>query len=117
MRLSLFGMILFLITCAVQAQEPTLNGVESISPAEYLKLPEGPQALYVGGVIDGVSHTTYGYSIRGHDEYVRCVRTLTLGALAQKVASWLRANPTYRESMPGAVAKTLGSYCKPLRGK
>ena len=117
MRLLLFGMILFLLACTVQSQEPKLNAVESISPAEYLRLPEGLQALYVGGVIDGVSYTTYGYSIRGHDEYVRCVRTLTLGALSQKVTSWLRANPTYRETMAGAVAQTLGSYCKPLRGE
>ena len=117
MRRSLFAAVLFFLACSAQAQEPTLNAVESLSTQEYLKLPEGLQALYIGGIIDGVSLTTYGYSLPQHDSYVRCVRTLTLGALAQKVAAWLRANPSYNESMAGAVGKTLGGYCKAFRAK
>lgn len=117
MRHSFFAAALFFLACDAQAQEPTINAVESLSPKEYLELPEGPQALYVGGIIDGVSFTSYGYSLPKHDSYVRCVHTLTLGALAQKVAAWLRANPSYRESMVGAVAQTLGGYCKAFGAK
>lgn len=117
MRRSFSAAILCFLVCSAQAQEPTVNAVESLSPKEFLRFPENVQALYVGGVIDGVSFTTYGYSLPGHDEYVRCVRTLTLGATAQKVAAWLRANPLYRETMAGAVARTLGDYCRPFRAK
>lgn len=117
MRRPFVAVAFFFLACLAQAQEPTLNAVESLSPKEYLNLSEGPQALYVGGIIDGVSFTSYGYSLPMHDNYVRCVRTLTLGALAQEVAAWLRANPSYRESMAGAVAQTLGVYCKSTRTK
>ena len=49
MRHSFFAAALFFLACDAQAQEPTINAVESLSPKEYLELPEGPQALYVGG--------------------------------------------------------------------
>ena len=120
MRPTALAAFLFLFACNVQAQKPTpptLNAVESLSPKEYLKLPEGIQAIYVGGIMDGVSFTSYNYDLPWHDDYVRCVRSLTVGALAQKVSIWLRANPSWQEGMAGAVAKTLGAYCKPLRAK
>ena len=115
MRHLFIAAVILSLACGAQAQEPTVNAVESLSPNEYLKLSDGLQVLYVGGIIDGVSFTSYGYSLPQHDSYVRCVHTLTLGALAQKVAAWLRANPLYRESMAGAVAQTLGVYCKATR--
>jgi hypothetical protein len=117
MRHSFVAAVILFLACGAQAQEPTVNAVESLSSNEYLKLSAGLQALYVGGIIDGVSFTSYGYSLPKHDNYVRCVRTLTLGALAQEVVAWLRSNPSYRESMAGAVAQTLGAYCKATRSK
>lgn len=79
-------------TCAsAQSVSPLI----SITPAEFLKLPDGAKALYVGGVLDGMTFTTYGYGIPDHDKFAKCVRTLTLGALAQRTADWLRANPSH----------------------
>lgn len=117
MRHLFVAAVILFLACGAQAQEATINAVESLSINEYLKLSGDLQAFYVGGIIDGVSYTSYGYSLPQHDSYVRCVHTLTLGALAEKVAAWLRANPLYRESMAGAVARTLGGYCKLPREK
>jgi hypothetical protein len=89
----------------------TLGPLVSLSPKDYLKLPNSIQAIYVAGVLDGVSVTTYGYSIPDHDAYVRCARTMTLGVLAQRVADWIRANPTFTEGAATAVSKTLGAAC------
>ena len=120
MRHTIFVAFVFLFACNVQAQKPThptLNAVESLSPKEYLQLPSGIQAIYVSGIMDGVSFTSYNYDLPWHDDYVRCVRSLTVGALAQKVAMWLRANPSWQEGMAGAVAKTFGEHCKTFRAK
>ncbi len=120
MRPTIYAALFFLFAGNVPAQKlppPTLNAVEALSPKEYLKLPDGIQAVYVGGIMDGVSFTSYNYGLPWHDDYVRCVRSLTVGAFTQKVTMWLRANPSWQESMAGAVAKTMGDYCKTLRTK
>jgi hypothetical protein len=83
----------------------------SISPQDYLKLPQSEQAIYVAGVIDGVTNTSYGYSLPGGDAYAQCARTMTLGVLAQRVADWIRSNPTFDEGTATAVAKTMGAHC------
>lgn len=92
--------------------EPSLGPLLSLSPADFLKLPDGVQAIYVAGVLDGVSYTSYGYSLPDHDRYVRCASTLRLGALAERTVAWLRANPKFAEGTATAVAKALGAYCK-----
>ena len=120
MRCTILAAFLFFFAVNVHAQKPTpptLNAVESLSSKEYLQLPERIQAIYVAGIMDGVSFTSYNYDLPWHDDYVRCVRSLTVGALAQRVAMWLRANPSWQEGMAGAVAKTLSAYCKTLREK
>jgi hypothetical protein len=91
---------------------PTLSPLISVSPTEFLKLPEAVQAIYVGGVLDGVTYTSYGYGLPDHDAYIRCVRTLTLGNLAQRVAARVRAAPMAAENTPTYVAQALGAYCK-----
>lgn len=90
----------------------TLGPLHSLSPADFLKLPDGVQAIYVAGVLDGVSYTTYGYELPDHDRYVRCASTLRLGALADRTVAWLKANPTFSEGTATAVAMALGAYCK-----
>ena len=98
-------------TVSKVATAQTLGPLVSLSRKEYLKLPDSMQAIYVAGVIDGVSVTTFGYSIPDHDAYVRCARTMTLGVLGQRVADWIRANPGFSEGAATAVSKTLGENC------
>lgn len=88
-----------------------LGPLISISPQDYLKLPDSAQAIYVAGVIDGVTTTSYGYSLPGGKLYAQCARTMTLGVLARRVADWIRSNPTYAEGTATAVAKTMGAHC------
>ena len=102
-----------LIACNSYAAKPTLNYVESLSAKEYLLLPENIQAIYIGGLIDGQSFFSYNYELPFHDDYVRCVGSVTIGTFAQRVAAWLRANPSWRGSLALAVAKTLGTFCRP----
>ena len=93
------------------AAAPTTGPLISISTQEYLKLPLDIQALYVAGVIDGVSYMSYGYSLPDHDAYVKCARTIKLGDLAQRVADWIRAHPKFSEGPATAVSKTMGASC------
>ena len=112
MRILLVLATLLSVTTSIVAGAQTLGPLVSISPDEYLKLPNSVQKLYVAGVVDGVSVTSYGYSLPDHDIYVRCARTMTLGVLAQHVTDWIRANPGFSEGAATAVSKTLGAHCK-----
>jgi hypothetical protein len=110
-RISLVGLLcIFFIAPVVSAQK--LGPLHSITAAEFLKLPEGIRAIYVSGVLDGLTFTTYGYSIPDHDRFVQCAQTLTIGALANRTVDWLKANPVFPESLASAVARTMGIYCK-----
>jgi len=93
--------------CGAQAVGPLV----SITAAEFLKLPEDARVTYVAGVIDGITLTSYGYSLPDHDRYIRCVRTLALGALTQRTVDWLRARPSFAEGAASAVSQMLGAYC------
>jgi len=48
--------------CGAQAVGPLV----SITAAEFLKLPEDARVTYVAGVIDGITLTSYGYSLPDH---------------------------------------------------
>jgi len=112
MRILLVFATFLSVTMSMAASAQTLGPLVSISPEEYLKLPHSVQTFYVAGVVDGVSVTSYGYSLPDHDAYVRCARTMTLGVLAQRVADWIRANPGFSEGAATAVSKTLAAHCK-----
>jgi len=112
MRILLVLATILSVTASIMAEAQTLGPLVSISPEEYLKLPNSVQTLYVAGVVDGVSVTSYGYSLPDHDTYVRCARTMTLGVLALHVADWIHANPGFSEGAATAVSKTLSVQCK-----
>jgi hypothetical protein len=111
MKNSLFTIFFLFANLNVQAATPTLSYVQSISPQLFLKLPDEVQALYVGAILDGMTFTSYGYQLPEHDKFVKCTQTMTLGALGQKVSSWLKANPTNKEGVATAVAHVMGASC------
>lgn len=109
----ILSVISLLYTATASPAEPTVGSLVSITSAEFLKLPEKAQAVYVGGIIDGMSFTTYGYKIKDHDVFVYCANTITLGDLAKRTAALIRANSSlHKESPAPAVARTMGAYCK-----
>jgi hypothetical protein len=99
------------VATPMTATAQPLGPLTTISSQQYLKLTEDMQVLYIAGVLDGVTYTTYGYSLPDHDTYVRCARTMTVGVFAQRVGDWIRANPKFTEASASAVAKTMGAYC------
>lgn len=110
-RITVAGLLcIFFIAPPVDAQK--LGPLHSITTTEFLKLPEGIKAIYISGVLDGLTFTTYGYSIPDHDRFVQCAQTLTIGALANRTVEWLKANPAFSESLASAMARTMGIYCK-----
>jgi len=82
----------------------TVGPLQSISIAEFLKLSDSVRAIYVGGVLDGMTFTSYGYNIPEHDRFVRCARTLTLGALAQKTVEWIVPIRSFTK-VPGLLSR------------
>lgn len=110
MRMSLPVLVVLCATFPAMAQ--TVSPLISISPAEYLTFPETAKAVYVGGILDGMTFATYGHAAKEHDAFVHCASTLTLGALAQKTTEWLQAHSAFSEGTASAVARTMGQYCK-----
>lgn len=111
MRLALISSASLLLLVVPAAIAQTLGPVVSVTPEEYLRLPSSVQALYVAGVVDGVSTTSYGHRLPDHDAYVRCVRTMTLGDWADRVTTWIKANPKFHEGAATAVSKALAAAC------
>jgi hypothetical protein len=85
------------------------GSLETVSTSEFLKLPGDFQALYVAGILDGMSYVTHNYEIPNGDQWVACVRTKTLGATLTDVLAYMKANPSEAKyPVPWAVAKTIG---------
>ena len=79
---------------------------------EFLKLPDGLQAVFVGGLIEGMSFITYGYSLPDHEAWTACVRRKSIGDTAADVVAYLQQNPGFTESIASAFAHTIGKRCK-----
>jgi hypothetical protein len=110
---SLLIVISFFQARSVPAGPQTLGPLNSIPATEFLhKMTPAMRAFYVGGVIDGFTFTSYGYSLPEHDQFVRCARAIPLGKLSEETVAWIRSHPMSDESAASAVAATMGDYCK-----
>ena len=89
----------------------TVGPLISLKPQESLELSDGVRAMYVGGVIDGMTFMSYGYSLPDHVEFAQCVQSMTVGALSDKVLAWLKQHPDFTEGTATAVAMTMGAAC------
>ena len=108
----LFAIVAVLTCGASFAAAPNVGPLLSIAPSEFMKQSEHEQAVYVAGVLDGMTFVSYGYSLPDHDQFVRCSQTITLGALAKRTLAFLHSNPQFSEGAASAVAQTYGAYCK-----
>jgi hypothetical protein len=90
----------------------TVGPVQSLTPAEFLKLPDDFRALYVGGLIEGMAFISYGYSLPDHEEWTACVRQKSIGDTTDDVVSFLKGHPDFNESIASALAQVMGKRCK-----
>ena len=99
--------VVALASTFVNAQDRPL---ETIRVAEFLKLPESIQAVYVAGILDGMSYVSYGNSDPNLGAWSNCVRKTNLEEMTKEVVAWLEANPSNRNyPVPWSVASALGA--------
>jgi hypothetical protein len=113
----LLGPALAVVTIADSLSASTLAVAEDIpllqplTAQQFLQLTEDFQALYVGGLIEGMAYIQYEHSMTDYPTWVVCVRQKALGETAQQVADFLKQNPSFKEGVSTALAKTLSARC------
>lgn len=101
-----------LLAAPAASAEATRGPIVSVAPAQFLGLPEPMQAAYVGGVLDGMSFTTWGYRIDDHDAFVECVRAIPVDDFTRRVIKWVALNGVGLEVTATAVARVAGAACR-----
>jgi hypothetical protein len=89
-----------------------LSTLHIITSREFLKLPPDIQSVFVGGILEGMSFTLYGYYTPEYPEWVSCVRQKSLGDTTDDIVAFLRASSDFQESIASAVAQSIGKRCK-----
>jgi hypothetical protein len=92
--------------------EPRVGLLKPFPVADFLKLPGDLQALYVGGLIEGMAFVSYGNSDASYPAWVSCVRSKTLGDTTKDVVTFIEQQPSFDEGVGSALAQTLGRRCK-----
>ena len=98
--------IVFMGSARSTSAEEKIGPLISVTPKEFLKLPEEYQVMYTAGYIDAASFISYGYSLPDHNELISCFRSMPLGDFTKEVVNWLKKNPKHKEGMASAVAHT-----------
>ena len=93
------------------AQQPT-TVLNVLKTEEFMRVPEDMQTLYVGGILEGISFTSYGYSLPDYGRWFECARREPLGVTTKQVVEFIKGNPAFNEGVASAVAQTLGRRCK-----
>lgn len=86
--------------------------VQPVGVSDFLKLPRDLQAVYVGGIIEGMAFMAYSYAPSDYPVWVQCVRSKTLGRTTDDVVAFIRQTPNFNEGVAGALAQMLGKRCK-----
>ena len=92
--------------------DPCFQGrpLETLKTSEFLKLPREFQAIYIGGVLDGMAYVSYGTQDPKLGAWTNCVRAKSLGQSTEEVVRWLIDNEQERWwSVPWAVAQVIGA--------
>lgn len=86
--------------------------LQVLSVKEFMQLTDDMQAVFVGGVLDGMAFTSYGMSWPGYSKWVDCVRAKPLGETSHEVVAFLKDTPSFQEGVASAVAQALGKRCR-----
>lgn len=97
--------------CAAPAQQAA-GLLQPIQVSEFLKLPSDLQTVYVGGILEGIAFSAYGYSDARYPAWVTCVRRETLGDTTDNVVAFIKQTPNFDEGVASALAQMLGKHCK-----
>jgi hypothetical protein len=100
-----------LISTPAIAQQST-GMVQIVSAADFLKLPSDVQGFFVGGLIEGMAFTLYGYGVADYPAWAACVRQKTLGDTTSDVVAFIKQAPNFGEGVGSALAQILGRRCK-----
>jgi hypothetical protein len=89
------------------SQTPPLK---TISAADYLKLPPDFQAMYLAGVLDGISFKLYGESSPEYSAWASCARKTTLADFVKELVTFLEKNPEEKNyPLPWPASRVLGA--------
>jgi len=86
--------------------------IQIMSPAEFLKLPDSIQSMFIGGLLEGMAFTAYGMSWPDYPRWTECVRTKSLGDTTKEVVAFLKQEPGFQEGVASALAQALGKRCR-----
>ena len=92
--------------------EPRVGLLQLLPVTDFLKLPRDLQALYVGGLIEGMAFVSYGNSDASYPAWVSCVRSKTPGDTTKDVVTFIQQAPSFNEGVGSALGQTLGRRCK-----
>jgi hypothetical protein len=113
MRLfALLGAALGLVISVPSVAQQPMGLIQIISVSDFLKLPPDLQSVYVGGLIEGMAFTLYGYQPAEYPVWATCVRGKTLGDTTSDVVAFIKQTPSFNEGVGSALAQTLGKRCK-----
>jgi hypothetical protein len=104
--------VISLLAAAPAAAQNQTGMLEPITIAEYLKMPDSVQTMYVAGAMGGIAFMAYTYSPDQYPAWVKCVRMQTLGKTNEDVVALLKANPAFNETVVSALAQSIGKRCR-----
>jgi hypothetical protein len=110
--LASLSVLMILSSALIAYADDKIGPLNTITPQQFLKLPQDYQFMYVAGYIDSATFISYGYSFPDHADLVACCRSMSLEIFAKEVVSWLKRNPQFEEGMASAVAHTTGEIYK-----
>ena len=118
MRIIVTCIVLTLAACAVVsgstsfAQQPPKHYVETITIADFMKLPFDFQVMYVAGITDGFTYVMRNNDLPEYDGYAACVRQVTLEVATKEMIEQIKQRKQEDEPIMTYFAKSLGARCR-----
>jgi len=100
---------LYVAKCKPMVQQAGM--VQSVTAQEFLRLPQPMQAIYVGGLIEGMAFLAYGYSRETYPAWAECVRRKTVAETSKEVVALIGARPNFDQGVGTALAQVLAKRC------
>lgn len=102
-----FLLALTILLFAVPAHAQNPKPLETISRTQYLELSPELQAVYVAGIIDGMSAILFRKRIPGYQNWLDCVRTKTISEASEEVRNLLQRDPGFNQPLTWAVSQVI----------
>ena len=106
------GFFLVLVNSTPSLAQNRVGLLQPIATAEFLRLTEEIQTIYVSGILEGIAFMGYSYAPDDYPAWTECVRKKTLGETTKDVVAFIQQGPKFNEGVASAVAQSLGRRCK-----